>query len=114
MSTLATLKRSLPKVSPDERTLAGLKAHTLFPQRTTLYVAEVARVLSVTEQQVIDLIHEYRDTDGTSGLAAVNIASGRQTTINPRGNRSPRAHWRIPVSAFDAFIDSRKNRDREG
>ena len=40
----------------------------------------------MTRQQVVDLIEEYRDTDGKSGLAAVNVASGLHSQLNPRGS----------------------------
>jgi len=89
--------------------LAGFKAHALFPDRTSVRVGDVAKALGVTEQQVVDLIEEYRDTDGESGLAAVNVASGLHTRLNPRGSKTPRCHWRIPVAAFDAFVEARKN-----
>ena len=101
------MKRPDPR--QDDLALSAVAAHALFPGRTTLYVGEVARALSITEQQVVDLILEYLDTAGASGIAAVNIASGLQSAANPRGNKTPRAYWRIPVSAFDAFVHARKN-----
>ena len=95
--------------SAEDRGLASFKAHALFPGKTSVRVGEVAEALGVTQQQVVDLIEEYRDTDGASGLAAVNVASGLHTRLNPRGSKTPRCHWRIPVAAFDAFVEARKN-----
>ena len=60
-----------------------------FPKdRTVLYVAEVAMKLRGTEQHVLDLIEEGQ-------LQAVNVG----------GN--DRKFWRIPVEAYDAFLDRR-------
>jgi hypothetical protein len=102
------MKRTIHDPKQDELALSAIKAHALFPGRVTLYVGEVAKALSMTEQQVVDLIEEYKET-GTNGIAAVNIASGLKTDNFAKGNKTPRAYWRIPVSAFDAFVAARKN-----
>lgn len=86
----------------EELALSAVKAHAIFPGRTVLRVAEVAAHLTITEQQVVDLI-----TGGQ--LLAVDISSGLKSTDNPKGNRTARAYWRIPVSSFDEFIARRKN-----
>ncbi|WP_348547739.1 hypothetical protein [Chthoniobacter sp.] len=70
---------------------------------------DVAQALGITDQQVVDLIEEYRDTDGETGLAAVNVASGLRSRLNACGSKTPRCYWRIPVAAFDAFVQARKN-----
>lgn len=62
----------------------------LFPGRTVLYVSEVAEKLEVTEQHVFDLIEEGK-------LHAVNVGGGT------------RKFWRIPVSAYQAFLKVRSN-----
>ena len=103
------MKRPASTAVQDELPLSSIAAHSLFPGRASLYINEVARALEINPQQVVDLIQEYQDTDGASGLAAVNIASGLQSEANPKGNKTPRAYWRIPVSAYDAFIAARKN-----
>ncbi|MEI9894268.1 MAG: hypothetical protein WDN28_10380 [Chthoniobacter sp.] len=69
----------------------------------------MAKALGITEQQVVDLIEEYRDTGGESGLGAVNVASGLRSRLNACGSKTPRCYWRIPVVAFDAFVHARKN-----
>lgn len=94
--------KSTPDPKQEELALSSVRAHALFPGRTTLYVHEVVRALSLSENQVIDLIE-------SGDLAAVNIASGLQSAGNPNGSKTPRKYWRIPVSAFDAFVAQRKN-----
>jgi hypothetical protein len=93
----------------EELQLSSIAAHALFPGRTVLYVAEVAKALQMDQRQVVDLIEEYRDTEGKSGLAAINIGSGLKREGFDRGNKTPRNYWRVPVSAFDAFVSARKN-----
>jgi hypothetical protein len=39
----------------------------------------------------------------------VNIASGLKSDANPKGNKTPRKYWRVPVSAYDEFIEENKN-----
>lgn len=87
----------------DELPLSSIASHRIFPGRTSLYVAEVARALTMTDQQVIDLIEENE-------LHGINIASGLRCETNPKGNKTPRKFWRIPVSAYDEFIARRRNR----
>lgn len=73
----------------EELALSAVRSHALFPGRTTLYVYEVSRALQISENQVINLIESGK-------LAAVNIGNGS------KGKR----FWRIPVSAFDAYVGS--------
>lgn len=103
------MKRGGCDPAQDELALSSVRAHAIWPGRSSLRVAEVAKELCITEQQVIDLIQEYQDTGGKGGLAAVDTASGLKSKFNPTGNKTPRSHWRIPVSAFDAFVNARKN-----
>lgn len=93
-----------PKADAKRERLApsSFASHTLFPGRTTLYVSEVAKALTMTMQQVVDLIHGGQ-------LLAVDISSGLKSSSNPRGNKTARSYWRIPVSAFDEFIAKRIN-----
>lgn len=72
---------------------ASLRASTLFPGRHCLYIHEVARALSTSEQHVIDLT-ESGDLD--------------YVDIRKRGSR--RQCRRIPVSNYDAFILKGGNR----
>lgn len=83
---------TLPPSVPETSSLTSVLAHGRFPGRSVLSVSEVAAALEVTERHIIDLIDEGR-------LAGINIsASG-----------SGRKHWRIPVSAYDAFINANKS-----
>jgi excisionase family DNA binding protein len=59
-----------------------------FPGRFVLRVSEVAKVLSITERHVIDLIEEGK-------LRAINVA-GNTTT--------GRKFYRIPVEAYLAYL----------
>lgn len=98
------MSRTATKNDPaqEELALSAIKAHALFPGRSTLYVSEVCKALSMSENQVIDLIESGQ-------LAAVDISSGLKKDGIKNGNKTPRAYWRIPVSAFDAFVNARKN-----
>ncbi|MDR3404967.1 MAG: hypothetical protein P4L99_20860 [Chthoniobacter sp.] len=105
------MSATAPSSSPSaESGLAAFRAHELFPGRTALRIGDVAEALSISEQQVLDLIEEFRDTAGASGLGALNIRCGlsdlKQNSTRPRTVRS---QWRIPVAAFDAFINARMN-----
>jgi hypothetical protein len=77
-----------PKSAANGRFTSLLAART-FPGRKTLYIYEVARVLRVSENQVISWIEEDL-------LAAINIAGA--------GNKTERSYYRIPVCEYDAFI----------
>jgi hypothetical protein len=92
----------------EELALSSVAPHRLFPGRTTLYLAEVAGALSITSRQVADLI-----TGGD--LMAINISASRgagkssaEMTAEER-RKVPRTHWRVPVSAYDAFLQSRRS-----
>jgi hypothetical protein len=74
--------------------LAGVLSSKLFPGRTTLFVHEVAKALSISAPQVIDLIAEGL-------LSAIEITGA--------GNKSRRQHWRIPASAYDEYLQRRNN-----
>ncbi len=98
-----------PDPRQDELALSSVASHSLFPGRSTLYVSEVARALSITPQQVIDLIVCGPD------LVGINISANRgggkpssEMSAEERGG-VPRNHWRIPVSAYDAFLQKRKS-----
>ena len=86
----------------DDLPLSSVSAHKLFPDRVTLYVSEVAHALGIVENQVINLIE-------AAELGAVNIATDAQKGKLPPGTKPPRSYWRIPVSAFDAFVANRKS-----
>jgi excisionase family DNA binding protein len=60
-----------------------------FQGRQSLTVQEVAERLSVTHQHIIDLIEEGQ-------IAAINMGGGA------------RRHYRIPVSAYTAFLQARR------
>lgn len=69
--------------------LSAVLSPELWEGRAVLSVREVAGALHVTEQHVVNLITEGR-------LKAVNVGNGP--------GKNPRASWRIPVSAWDAYI----------
>lgn len=60
----------------------------LFPGRKMLYVHEVAARLCISKRHVVDLIDEGK-------LRAINISG------------DARRHYRIPVEAYEAFLQSR-------
>ncbi len=79
-----------------------LSGEELFPGREFIYVLEVARVLSISENQVIDLIE-------SGELVAVNIASRLYSDQHPKGSKTPRAYWRVSVKHLTAFLQARKS-----
>ncbi len=84
--------------SASELALSSMKAHRLFPGRTSLYVHEVADALEISIPQVISLINEEL-------LIAIEITG--------KGNKTSREHWRIPVGEFDAYVERRRS-DKKG
>lgn len=81
----------------DELPLSSIKAHVLFPGRTSLYPHEVAKALSMTTAAVIDLCEE-------GAIEAVNIAG--------KNNKSDRKFWRIPVSGYDKYTRENSNQNK--
>jgi hypothetical protein len=113
IETLTSFSNSSPgqAQAPEGHGLEGFTAQELFPGRTSIRIRDVARALGIVRQQVVDLIEEYRDTDGRSGLGAINVASGLHRPLLPNAGKERRCQWRIPVAAFDAFIHARTNRE---
>jgi helix-turn-helix protein len=72
---------------PEEKGLVELA----FPGRTSLYVHEVARSLSISEQQVRDLIV-------SKSLHAINT-----------GEAGKRKSWRIPIGSLRQFVQERSS-----
>ena len=101
------MKRAATSAAQDELPLSSIRPHVLFPGRTTLYIHEVARALSCDERHVIALIEEYEDTGGASGLKGFSIASGLASAGVAKGNKTPRACWRVAVSDFDAYLNAK-------
>ncbi len=92
-------RRAAPDPLQEELPLSSIASHSLFPGRTTLYVGEVARALGITDNQVIVHIE-------AGDLEAVDIS--RSSKLVGAKGKTPRTHWRIPVSAYDAFIARRR------
>jgi hypothetical protein len=61
-------------------------------------VREVANAFETSDNQIISLIEEGK-------LYAVNIAGAN--------NKSVRNYWRIPVSAFDAYVAQYRSNPEE-
>ena len=93
-----------PLSEQEKRRIENLLSRRKFPGRSSLRVREVAEALSITIQHVLNLIEEYRDTGGESGLMALNVASGVGGPASPSRNRSQRGTWRVSVNAFDEFV----------
>jgi hypothetical protein len=91
------MKRAALDPQQEELPLSSVASHRLFPGRITLYVHEVARALGITENQVIVHIEAL-------DLEAIDISRSSRLA----GAKTPRTHWRIPVSAYDAFIEKRR------
>jgi hypothetical protein len=83
--------------------------HPIFPGRTKLYPLEVAKFLGIQKHEVGALILEYIQTGGKSGLRAVSILNDPwMLGDKPMDPATPLACWRIPVDAFDAYMESQK------
>ncbi|EDY16708.1 hypothetical protein CfE428DRAFT_5821 [Chthoniobacter flavus Ellin428] len=88
----------------DDLALKCVASHALFPGRTVLRVHEVAEALEISIQHVIDLINEYRDTGGQSGLLAICVANGRSFSCMEIAETVSRGAWRVPVTSFDDYV----------
>lgn len=102
-----TYHRPKPAPSTDELPLSSVRAHSVFPGRETLYLSEVAKVLSCSFNHVVNLIEEFEDTGGTSGLKGFSIACAARSLKHPNGNKTPRNTWRVAVTDYDAFVRRR-------
>ena len=102
------MKALRPDPKQEELALASVASHKLFPGRVTLYVHEVAHALSITPRQVIDLIL-CLDLVGIDISANRGAGKPSSEMTEEERNKVTRTHWRIPVSAFDAFIQNRKS-----
>lgn len=85
----------------DELPLDSIKSHAVFPGRLNLYVAEVASKLQVTNQHILNLIE-------AGEIDAINIAKDIKGGTTKSG-RTKSEFWRIPVAAYDALIEARRN-----
>ncbi len=83
--TSASRNNSQPLEDPPLPNLAAK-----FPGRSTLYVHEVAQLLSVTTQHITNVIEEGK-------LHAINVGT------------SSRKFWRIPLESLAEFISKRHN-----
>lgn len=83
-----------------ENGLASICAARAFPNRRELYPSEVAAVLRVTEQHIIDLVFEGE-------LGAVDVTNRTRSLRTLRGKKVKRSNLRVPVHAYDAFIRGR-------
>ena len=79
----------------DELPLFSVLAHEVFPGRCSLYCHEVARATRTTPRHIRDLCAE-----GT--IAGAFSISGDANERNV-------GYWRIPVSAYDAWIKRKSN-----
>jgi hypothetical protein len=91
---MASPRRLKPDPLQDELAFSSVAPHILFPNRTVLTVAEVAKALRFTIKHVCDLCDE----------GAIQCIDGAGLT-----NKSSAKARRIPVSAYDAFIKGRRN-----
>jgi len=81
-----------------ELPLSSVLAHTLFPGRAMLLVAEIATAFRCTEQHVLNLC-EMGD------LISIDIRTGKPSKPSEHiASRAARRCLRIPVSSYDHFI----------
>ena len=94
-----------------ELPLSSVLSHAVFPGRSTLYVSEVAKALSIESRQVLDLIL-FGDLEAVS-ISASRKDGAKNSTQMERVERLlvPRTHWRVTVSGYDAFLRKRSNQN---
>jgi len=90
-------KRRLTPAQYEDLSLRGIRASQLWTGRAVLSVREVAEALHVSEQHVLNLITQGR-------LRGINITSALRSKAAPKTRIPRREYWRIPLSAWDAFI----------
>jgi hypothetical protein len=84
-----------------ELPLSSVMSHAVFPGRRSLLVAEIAETLRCTEQHVLNLCE-------LGNLIAIDIRTGREAKPSEYAkSRSARRCLRIPVSSYDAFVQTR-------
>ena len=105
------VRRAVAERPPDSetqpRTLESLLSKNRFPNRSSLRIHEVAAALQLAIGHVTNLVQEYRDTGGESGLPAWNLASGNGSKTGTGRNPTARGCWRIAVSDYDNFLRKR-------
>lgn len=87
--------------------LESLLSKNRFPNRSSLRIHEVADALQLTFGHVANLVQEYRDTGGESGLPALNLSTGNGSQTGTGRNPTGRGCWRIAVSDYDKFLRKR-------
>ena len=90
-------KASVNDPAQEELPLSAVLTHTLFPGRTALRCEEVAHAVGVKPRHIRNLC-----ADGTI-IGAFSISNDR--------NEKRVGYWRIPVSAYDAWIRRKSNID---
>ena len=105
------MNRPAANAVQDELPLASVLSHAVFPGRSTLYVSEVAKALSIEPRQVIDLIL-CGDIEAVS-ISATREGSAKNSTQMDGAERArvPRTHWRVTVSGYDFFLRKRSNQN---
>lgn len=79
--------------------IAGFTAAALWPDRTQLYVSEVARVFSVSEDHIANLIHQ-----GQLGAFDIKTRSRALRTLR----KARRGNLRVTPQDFDSFVEARR------
>jgi hypothetical protein len=90
------------RCDPLEQFIADIAAR--YEGREMLRRTEVCAAISISNSHLQDLIEEHAQTAGKSGIGAVNVASGKSSGKNQRGNKSARTCWRIPLQEFVRFL----------
>jgi hypothetical protein len=102
------MKKPATDQGQEELALMSVASHQLFGTRSTLYVKDVKRAWSISEDQVVRLI--VSGDLGAINISAKPLAKKGSAEMTPEERKAiPRNHWRIPVSAYDDFIAKRNN-----
>ena len=89
-------------ILPDESAVETREEKpALFPGRSRLYVAEVARALGISTSEVFDLIVSGK-------LRACDVRWGTElTTDHIASGKSPRSCWRVITQSLTEFLAQR-------
>ena len=90
-----TTAKDLSAEQQEELPLSSVLAHAVFPGRSSLYCHEVAHVTRTTPQHIRNL--------------CMNGTIRGAFSISGRANEVKTGFWRIPVSAYDAWIVDNSN-----
>jgi hypothetical protein len=93
--------------SPEQPVRSSIDLRAEFGKRLAIETSEAADVLGCCDQQIVNLIQEFHDTGGQSGLEGFSVSIERAAKRRGAGPKNTRAAWRVPVVGLQKFLDAR-------